>query len=190
MHPTNFLGCNSRTLPFLILAGAPGPAGLQSARSRAGPASQDSGFCPLDFQRTLGCLGNPRRLGDFSAEGWSGKGLDPKGEAFLRPPGGGAPRMCQQRAEYVVPCSTQSQCPDPWSAPLRCAHWMPILGDPGAHEMGVPSRKYSGLISFRIEFRFNLLAVQGTLKSLLQHHSSKAPILHRSAFFMVQLSHP
>ena len=48
--------------------------------------------------------------------------------------------MCQQRAEYVVPCSTQSQCPDPWSAPLRCAHWMPILGDPGAHEMGVPSR--------------------------------------------------
>ena len=140
MHPTKFLGCNSWTLPFPIPAGAPGPAGLQSARSRAGPASQDSGFCPLDFQRTLGCLGNPRRLGDFSAEGWSGKGLDPKGEAFLRPPGGGAPRMCQQRAEYVVPCSTQSQCPDPWSAPLRCAHWMPILGDPGAHEMGVPSR--------------------------------------------------
>ena len=48
--------------------------------------------------------------------------------------------MCQQRAEYVVPCSTQSQCPDLWSAPVRCAHWMPILGDPGAHEMGVPSR--------------------------------------------------
>ena len=140
MHPTKFLGCNSWTLPFPLPAGAPGPAGLQSARSRAGPASQDSGFCPLDFQRTLGCLGNPRRLGDFSAEGWSGKGLDPKGEAFLRPPGGGAPRTCQQRAEYVVPCSTQSQCPDPWSAPLRCAHWMPILGDPGAHEMGVPSR--------------------------------------------------
>ena len=63
--------------------------------------------------------------------------FSPKGEAFLRPPGGGAPRMCQQRAEYVVPCSPQSQCPDPWSAPLRCAHWMPILGDPGAHEMGV-----------------------------------------------------
>ena len=48
--------------------------------------------------------------------------------------------MCQKRAEYVVPCSTQSQCPDLWSAPLRCAHWMPILGDLGAHEMGVPSR--------------------------------------------------
>ena len=57
-----------------------------------GPGSQDSGFCPLDFQRTLGCLGNPRRLGDFSAEGWSGKGLDPKDEAFLRPPGWGALR--------------------------------------------------------------------------------------------------
>ena len=140
MHPTKFLGCNSRTLPFPIPAGDPGLAGLQSARSRAGPAGQGSWFCPLDLQRTVGCFGKPCRLGDFSAEGWSGKGLDPKGEAFLRPPGGGAPRMCQQRAEYVVPCSTQSQCPDLWSAPVRCAHWMPILGDPGAHEMGVPSR--------------------------------------------------
>ena len=51
-----------------------------------------------------------------------------------------------------------------------------------------PSSEYSGLISFRIEW-FDLLAVQGTLKSLLQHHSSKAPILWCSAFFMVQLSH-
>ena len=48
--------------------------------------------------------------------------------------------------------------------------------------------EYSGLISFRIEW-FDLLAVQGTLKSLLQHHSSKASILQCSAFFMVQLSH-
>ena len=52
-----------------------------------------------------------------------------------------------------------------------------------------PSNQYSGLISFRIDW-FNLLAVQGTLKSLLQHHSSKASILHCSAFFMVQLLHP
>ena len=52
-----------------------------------------------------------------------------------------------------------------------------------------PSNAYSGLISFRID-RLDLLAVQGTLKSLLQHHSSKASILQRSAFFMVQLSHP
>ena len=52
-----------------------------------------------------------------------------------------------------------------------------------------PSNEYSGLISFRIHW-FDILAVQGTLKSLLQHHSSKAPILQCSAFFMVQLLHP
>ena len=52
-----------------------------------------------------------------------------------------------------------------------------------------PSNDYSGLISFRIDW-FDLLAVQGTLKSLLQHHSSKASILQHSAFFIVQLSHP
>ena len=52
-----------------------------------------------------------------------------------------------------------------------------------------PSNEYSRLISFRIEW-FNLLAVQGTLNSLLQHHSSKASILQSSAFFTVQLSHP
>ena len=51
-----------------------------------------------------------------------------------------------------------------------------------------PSNEYSGLISFGIDW-FNLLAVQGTLKSLLQHHSSKASILRCSAFFMVQLLH-
>ena len=52
-----------------------------------------------------------------------------------------------------------------------------------------PSSKYSGLISFRIDW-FDLLAVQGTLKSLLQHHSSKASIFWCSTFFMVRLSHP
>ena len=52
-----------------------------------------------------------------------------------------------------------------------------------------PSSEYSGLIPFRIDW-FDLLAVQGTLKSLLQHHSSKASILWHSAFFTVQLSHP
>ena len=51
------------------------------------------------------------------------------------------------------------------------------------------SNEYSGLISFRIHW-FDLLAVQGTLKSLFQHHSSKASILQPSAFFMVQLSDP
>ena len=52
-----------------------------------------------------------------------------------------------------------------------------------------PSSEYSGLISFRIDW-LDLLAIQGTLRSLLQHHSSKASILRRSAFFTVQLSHP
>ena len=52
-----------------------------------------------------------------------------------------------------------------------------------------PSNEYSGLIPFRIDW-FDLLAVQGTLKSLLQHHSSKASVLQCSAFFVVQLSHP
>ena len=52
-----------------------------------------------------------------------------------------------------------------------------------------PSDEYSGLISFRMDW-LDLLAVQGTLKSLLQHHSSKASVLWRSAFFTVQLSHP
>ena len=52
-----------------------------------------------------------------------------------------------------------------------------------------PASEYSGLISFRTDW-FDCLAVQGTLKSLLQHHSLKAPVLGHSAFFMVQLSHP
>ena len=52
-----------------------------------------------------------------------------------------------------------------------------------------PSNEYSGLISFRMDW-LDLLAVQGTLKSLLQHHSSKASILWHSASFIVQLSHP
>ena len=52
-----------------------------------------------------------------------------------------------------------------------------------------PSNEYSGLISFRIDW-FDLLSVQGTLKSLLQHHSLKASILWHSAFLMDQLSHP
>ena len=52
-----------------------------------------------------------------------------------------------------------------------------------------PSREHPGLISFRMDW-LDLLAIQGTLKSLLQHHSSKASILQPSAFFIVQLSHP
>ena len=53
----------------------------------------------------------------------------------------------------------------------------------------LPMNEYSGLISFRMDC-LDLLAVQGTVKRLLQHHSSKASIIQHSAFFMVQLSHP
>ena len=53
----------------------------------------------------------------------------------------------------------------------------------------IPSNEHPGLISFRMDW-LDLLEIQGTLKSLLQHHSSKASILRRSAFFTVQLSHP
>uniref|UniRef100_A0AC11E945 Uncharacterized protein n=1 Tax=Ovis aries TaxID=9940 RepID=A0AC11E945_SHEEP len=53
----------------------------------------------------------------------------------------------------------------------------------------IPSKEHPGLISFRMDW-LDLLAVQGTLQSLLQHHSSKASILRSSAFFTVQLSHP
>ena len=55
--------------------------------------------------------------------------------------------------------------------------------------VSIPSNEYAELISFRMDW-LDLLAVQGTLKSFLQHHSSKVSILRRSAFFTVQLSHP
>ena len=58
-----------------------------------------------------------------------------------------------------------------------------------SEKVGLKLNEYSGLISFRIDW-CDLLAAQGTLKSLLQHHSSKASILRCSAFFIVQLSHP
>ena len=63
-------------------------------------------------------------------------------------------------------------------------------GQSGSFSFNIsPSNEYPGLISFRMDW-LDRLAVQGTLKSLLQHHSSKASILRRSAFFTVQLSHP
>ena len=59
----------------------------------------------------------------------------------------------------------------------------------GGQNIGASASAYSGLISFKIDW-LDLLVLQGTLKSLLQHHSSKASILQRSAFFTVQPSHP
>jgi len=65
----------------------------------------------------------------------------------------------------------------------------PVLGPGRGPPSCNTSNKYSGMISFKIDW-LDLLAIQGTLKSLLQHHSSKLSILRHSAFFIVQLSHP
>ena len=67
--------------------------------------------------------------------------------------------------------------------------WLLASGSQSIEASSSASNEYSGLISFRIDW-FGLLAVQGNLKSILPHHYSKASILQRSAFFMVQLSHP
>ena len=96
-----------------------------------------------------------------------------------------------QTSHPVIPfCSCLESFPASGSFPIS---W---LFSSGGQSIGVsPSRyyqsfqEYSGLISFRIDW-FDLLAVQGTLKSFLQHYSSKASILQCSAFFMVQLSYP
>ena len=93
-------------------------------------------------------------------------------------------------SSYVIPFSSHLQ-----SFPASGSFQMSQLFASGGQTIGSfsfnisPSNEYSGLISFRMDW-FDLLAVQGTLKSLLQHHSSKASILWHSAFFIVQLSHP
>ena len=86
-----------------------------------------------------------------------------------------------------------SSCPQ--SFPASGSFQMSQLFASGGQSIGSfsfnisPSNEHPGLISFRMDW-LDLLAVQGTLKSLLQHHSSKASILQRSAFFTVQPSHP
>ena len=90
----------------------------------------------------------------------------------------------------VVPFSSHFQ-----SFPALGSFQMSQLFTSGGQSIGVsastsvPSNEHPGLISFRMDW-LDLLAVQGTLKSLLQHHSSKASILWCSAFFTIQLSHP
>ena len=89
----------------------------------------------------------------------------------------------------VVPFSSHLQSfQASWSFPMTvlCIRWPKFWSFTFSI---TPSNEYSGLISFRIDW-LDLLAVQGTLKSLLQHHSSKASILWHSAFFTVQLPHP
>ena len=94
-------------------------------------------------------------------------------------------------SSVIVPFSSCPQC-------LPASGYFPMsqLFAWGGQSIGVsalfiiiPSKEHPGLVSFRMDW-LNLLAVQGTLKSLLQHHSSKASILQCSAFFTVQLSHP
>ena len=96
-------------------------------------------------------------------------------------------------SNHLILCRPFSSCPQ--SFPTSGSFPMSQLFASGGQSIGVfsfsisPSNEYSGLISFRLDW-LDLLAVQGTLKSLFQHHSSKASILPCSAFFIVQLSHP
>ena len=121
-----------------------------------------------------------------------------------------------QQARLPCPSPTPGACsnshPSSWwchptiwysIVPFSCLQSFPASGSfpmsqfstSGGQSIGsfcfniTPCNEYSGLISFRIDW-LDLLAVQGTLKSLLQHHSSKVSVLWHSAFFMVQLSHP
>ena len=110
------------------------------------------------------------------------------------------PELAQTRVHWVGD-AIQSSCPLLSPSPLAInLSSVRIFSNESALHIWSPkywsfsfrinlSNKFSGLISFRIDW-FDLLAVQGTLKSLLQHHSSKASILQCSAFFIVQLSHP
>ena len=114
-----------------------------------------------------------------------------------------------QHAKLPCPSTTPGACSNSCPSPILCRSLLlPSSGFPSigafSSESALcirwpkywsfsfnisPSNEYSGLISFRIDW-FDLLAVQGTLKSLLQHHSSEASVLQRSAFFIVQVSHP
>ena len=99
-------------------------------------------------------------------------------------------QWCHRTISSSVPFSSCHQ-----SFPASGAFQMSQLFTSGDQSIGSfrfnisPSSEHPGLISFRMDW-LDLLAVQGTLKSLLQHHSSKASILRHSAFFIVQLSHP
>ena len=89
-----------------------------------------------------------------------------------------------QPSHPLLPISPLAPSIKVFSSELPCIRW------PKFWSFSIsPSSEYSGMISFRIDW-FDLLALQGTLKSLLQHHSLKASILWCSAFFMVQLSYP
>ena len=101
-------------------------------------------------------------------------------------------RVMMPSNHLIILCIPFSSCPQ--SFPASGSFQMSQLWVSGGQSTGFsfnisPSNEHSGLISFRMDW-LDLLAVQGTLKSLLQHHGSKASILWHSAFFTVQLSHP
>ena len=128
--------------------------------------------------------------------------LRPHGLQHARPPclsptSGVYPNSCPLRqwchptiSSSVIPFSSCLQ-PFPTSGSFQMSQFFASGGQSvGSFSFNIsPSNKYSGLISFRMDW-LDLLEVQGTLKSLLQHHSSKASILRCSAFFIVQLSRP
>ena len=107
--------------------------------------------------------------------------------------------MYKKKKKEFIPFSS-TRAPDSLSTYLRINSFIWVFSNESTLHIRWPkywsfsfsissSNEYSGLMSFRIDW-FDLLAVQGTLKSLLQHHSSKASFLWCSAFFTVQLSHP
>ena len=104
-------------------------------------------------------------------------------------------RRGQGRSPGMLKCKTKRREVSPLKGPRRSNQKVgSTAGTGGTKDWSSsfnmsPSNEHSGLISFRTDW-LHLAAVQGTLKSLLQHHSSKASILYHSAFFMVQLSHP
>ena len=107
------------------------------------------------------------------------------------------PEFAQTEVHWVNDAISPSHCLSPPSPPvLNLSQLRGFSNESAVHVRWPkhrsfsirPSNEYSGLIYFRIDW-FDLLAIQGTLKSLLQHRSSKAPILRHSVFFIVQLSH-
>ena len=127
---------------------------------------------------------------------------DPHGLQHARPPCPSTPRACSNScllswwchpaiSSSVIPFSSHLQS-FPASGSFQMCQFFASCGQSIGASFSFSisaSNEYSGLISFRMDW-FGLLAVQETLKSLLQHHISKASILWRSAFFIVQLSHP
>ena len=104
------------------------------------------------------------------------------------------PRPSSQWCHPTISSSVDPFSSYPQSLPASGSFQMSQLFTSGGQRIGVsasisPSNEHPGLISFRMDW-LDLLAVQGTLESLLQHHSSKASIIQHSAFFIVQLSHP